>query len=322
MNPYRDTNPSAYLPPDPYDNSHHPSQSSLPSATVVQTGFSSVTLYAASSNQDGGQNLVPSPYSDRPTSTLPASDPGSVFSSRPQSSLLPVPSPTQTPSAPTLNPYPALVTPPSSQVSVITLSPDLRPSPLQPQCSEESCPDLECSICFSQFNNVFRCPKMLQCKHTFCLECLARMNVKSADPNAIQCPLCRGLTPLPTLGLPRLATNSDMLSYLPAAMQRVYSIRFVRNKGKLQVKRSTEGHMRWGRRSLTSLRSMNRSLDVGLPSPPVRGRSEVPGLGGALFRLTGRPVCRAFLLIAVVMMMVLLTSIIVFLLHKNKDSGE
>lgn len=157
---------------------------------------------------------------------------------------------------------------------------------------------------------------MLQCKHTFCLECLARMNVKSADPNAIQCPLCRGFTPLPSLGLPRLATNSDMLSYLPAAMQRVYSIRFVRNKGKLQVKRSTEGHLRWGRGSL------NRSLDVGLPSPPVRGRSEVPGLGGALFRLTGRPVCRAFLLIAVVMMMVLLTSIIIFLLHKNKDSGE
>ncbi|KAI9543766.1 hypothetical protein NQZ68_008814 [Dissostichus eleginoides] len=319
MNPYRDTNPSPYLPPDPYDNSHHPYQSSLPSATVVQTGFSSVTLYAASSNQDGGQNLVPS---DRPTSTLPASDPGSVFSSRPQSSLLPVPSPAQTPSAPTLNPYPALVTPRSSQVSVITLSPDLRPSPLQPQCSEESCPDLECSICFSQFNNVFRCPKMLQCKHTFCLECLARINVKSADPNAIQCPLCRGLTPLPTLGLPRLATNSDMLSYLPAAMQRVYSIRFVRNKGKLQVKRSTEGHRRWGRMSLTSLRSMNRSLDVGLPSPPVRGRSEAPGLSGALFRLTGRPVCRAFLLTAVVMMMVLLTSIIIFLLHKNKDSGE
>uniref|UniRef100_A0A3P9L4V4 RING-type domain-containing protein n=1 Tax=Oryzias latipes TaxID=8090 RepID=A0A3P9L4V4_ORYLA len=85
------------------------------------------------------------------------------------------------------------------------------------------CPDLECSICFTQFNNVFRCPKMLHCKHTFCLECLARINVKSAEPNAIQCPLCRGLTTLPTLGLPKLATDSDVLSYLPAAMQRVYT---------------------------------------------------------------------------------------------------
>uniref|UniRef100_A0A4W6G6I9 RING-type domain-containing protein n=1 Tax=Lates calcarifer TaxID=8187 RepID=A0A4W6G6I9_LATCA len=83
-----------------------------------------------------------------------------------------------------------------------------------------------CSICFSQFNNVFRCPKMLQCKHTFCLECLARINVKSPEPSAIQCPLCRSLTPLPTLGLPKLTTDPDVLSYLPAAMQRVYSILF------------------------------------------------------------------------------------------------
>lgn len=136
-----------------------------------------------------------------------------------------------------MNPYPAPSTPPSYQVSVIIPSPDLHPSPLQSQCSEDSCPDLECAICFSQFNNVFRCPKMLNCKHTFCLECLARINIKSAEPSAIQCPLCRGLTPLPTLGLPRLATDSGVLSYLPAAMQRVYSIRFLRNKGKLQVKR-------------------------------------------------------------------------------------
>uniref|UniRef100_A0A3B4WKB7 RING-type domain-containing protein n=1 Tax=Seriola lalandi dorsalis TaxID=1841481 RepID=A0A3B4WKB7_SERLL len=71
-----------------------------------------------------------------------------------------------------------------------------------------------CAICFSQFNNVFRCPKMLHCKHTFCLECLARINVKSAQPSAIQCPLCRSLTPLPALGLPKLTTDPDVLSFL------------------------------------------------------------------------------------------------------------
>ncbi|KAM7391022.1 hypothetical protein PAMP_021739 [Pampus punctatissimus] len=217
------------------------------------------------------------------------------------------------------NTYPAPTTAPSFQVSVAIPSPDVHPSPLPSQYSEETCPDLECSICFSQFNNVFRCPKMLQCKHTFCLECLARINVKSSEPNAIQCPLCRSLTPLPTLGLPKLATDSDVLTYLPAAMQRVYSIRFHRSKGKLQVKSSSEGQQRWGQRSLTSLRLMNRSLDVGLPSPPARGRSEGGGMGGALFRLTGRPVCRAFLLTSVVMLMVLLMGIIIFLLASNTD---
>ncbi|CAK6978886.1 uncharacterized protein LOC121903404 [Scomber scombrus] len=313
MNPYSDTNLNSHprdatAPTTPpfsaheRHNSHNPSLSSTFSP-VILTGRSSLTVlrnipsvYQSSSEQDGAQNLDWSPNSGHTALPLPSS------------SQTPVPGSTL------LNPYAAPTTPPSSQVSIIVPSPDVRPSPLLSQCSEESCPDLECAICFSQFNNVFRCPKMLQCKHTFCLECLARINVKSREPDAIQCPLCRSFTPLPTLGLPKLTTDPDVLSYLPAAMQRVYSIRFQRNKGKLQVKSSSEGQRRWGQRSLMSLRSMNRSLDVGLPSPPATGPSDASGMGGALFRLTGRPACRAFLLTSVVMMMVLLTGIIIFLL--------
>lgn len=262
MNPYRNTHlnpyphddvtargslpsPPPYSPPAPYDNSSHNRSLSatLPSPSVIQTGHSYVTVlsfapYQVSSGQ-AGQSLVPSP--DRSTSPLPASDQGFGLRSGFRSSLTPVSTPVQTlsaVSAPTMNPYPAPSTPPSYQVSGIIPSPDLHLSPHQSQWSEDTCPDLECAICFSQFNNVFRCPKMLQCRHTFCLECLARINVKSAQPDAIQCPLCRGFTPLPTLGLPRLATDSDVLSYLPATMQRVYSVRFLRSKGKLQVKRS------------------------------------------------------------------------------------
>ncbi|TDH12657.1 hypothetical protein EPR50_G00049260 [Perca flavescens] len=275
MNPYRHTSP----PPEPYDNSQNPSLSAtVPSPPLIQTGHSSVTVLS---------HNVPH---------YRASSDHAGGNLLPHRTL-------------TLPPAP----PPSCHVSVVVPSPDLRLSPLPSQCSEDTYPDLECSICFSQFNNVFRCPKMLQCKHTFCLECLARINVKSAEPSSIQCPLCRGLTPLPTLGLPRLATNSDMLSCLPAAMQRVYSIRFLRNKGKLQVKRSSEGQ-----RSLTSLRSINRTLDVGLPTPPAGSHAAgAGGMGGALFRLTGRPACRAFLLMSVVMMMVLLTGIIIFLLAQK-----
>uniref|UniRef100_UPI0037E93CB8 uncharacterized protein n=1 Tax=Semicossyphus pulcher TaxID=241346 RepID=UPI0037E93CB8 len=326
MNPYGDTvlnsgssHQPSYSSPDSL-NSHNPSPSVvLPSPPVIQTGQSSVTVlthnsppHVPPSEQSGVQNVVQPP--DRSNLPLPASDPVFSLASGLQTSLTSV-------SSPVSNPYIAPATPPSRQVSVIIPSPDLRPSPLQSQCLDDSCPDLECSICFSQFNNVFRCPKMLQCKHTFCLECLARINVKSAQPNAIQCPLCRSFTPLPDLGLPKLATDSDVLSYLPAAMHKVYSIRFVRNKGKLQVKRSTDHHQRWGQRSLTSLRSVNRSLDVGLPSPPAGGGagSQSGGLGGALFRLTGKPACRAFLLTSVVMMMALLMGIIIFLFAINKD---
>uniref|UniRef100_G3N539 RING-type domain-containing protein n=1 Tax=Gasterosteus aculeatus aculeatus TaxID=481459 RepID=G3N539_GASAC len=210
MNPYANTRPPPTLPSNPYDITHNAPLSAT-SPALIQTGHSSVAFHQAS---DAGHQLAPPPYS------------GFVLASR--SSLVPVPSPP---------PPPPPATPFSCQVSVIVPSPDLRPSPPSTRCGEDASPDLECSVCFSQFNNVFRCPKMLQCRHTFCLECLARINVKSAEPDAIQCPLCRGLTALPALGLPRLATNRDLLSYLPAAMQRVYSVRFLRSKGKLEVKR-------------------------------------------------------------------------------------
>ncbi|XP_051807060.1 E3 ubiquitin-protein ligase RNF152 [Acanthochromis polyacanthus] len=242
---------------------------------LVQTGHSSLVLDSAPCRVSLDPHGGPAPVRS-PDSALPG------FSLR---------SP-----APVVNPY--------HQVSVLVPEAGRR-------CSEDL--DLECSVCFSRFNNVFRCPKVLQCRHTFCLECLARINVKASEPSAIQCPLCRSFTPLPALGLPKLDTDAHVLSCLPAAMQRVYSIRFSRNKGKLQVKRPSDTQQRWTRRSLASLRSVDRSLDVGLPSPPAGGDGEV---GGALLRLTERPACRALLLMSVVMMLVMLTGIIIFLIFR------
>ncbi|XP_029367103.1 RING finger protein 225 [Echeneis naucrates] len=314
MNPYGDP----YLSSGPSDA---PGSQTRP--PLIQTDHTSLTIMSQNSppitsDQDGDQNLVQPPSLDHSNMSLPESDPGFSPKSRPLSVL--APDSTQMPSpASHTTPNPA-ATPQAGQVSVIIPSPELHQSPLPSPCSEDTCPDLECAICFSQFNNVFRCPKMLHCKHTFCLECLARMNVKSAEPNAIQCPLCRSLTPLPTLGLPKLTTDFDVLSYLPAAMQRVYSIRFLRNKGKLEVKRSSQSQRPWGQRPLNSLRSGNRSLDVGLPSPPVEGRGSSGGLGSALYQLTGRPACRAFLLTSVVMIMVMLTAIVIFYLIFKRSS--
>ncbi|KAK0156499.1 RING finger protein 223 [Merluccius polli] len=268
------------------------------------------------------------PYRQRSLQALPSQpgvtpDPSTPMPHPPSSNpiLFSLPSPHQAicPASPPILP----VTRPASPLS---LASPFSPSLLQSQYSEDQVsPDLECAVCFSQFNNVFRCPKMLQCKHTFCLECLARINVKSLHPDTIQCPLCRGLTPLPSLGLPKLDTDPAVLSYLPAAMQKVYSIRFNRTKGKLQVKRSSERPRRWGQRPRTSLRSVSHSLDVGIPSPTLggsrsgEGDEEEGGVGGFLFRLTDRPVCRAVLLTSVVLMTVLLTGIVIFLLfYKNK----
>lgn len=310
MNPNTDLNQSSSDAVEAPISSHNPppcssSDSSLPSLwspPVIPTSQSSLTVFRhgshphlATSNADQVQSV------DRSSSSalqLLSSNPGIG----PKSSLHLLPG-----------------TPPSDQVSFIIPSPDLRLDPLPLQSSEETVPDLECSICFSQFNNVFRCPKRLQCHHTFCLECLARMNVKSSEPSEIQCPLCRRFTPLPAHGLPKLGTDYGVLSCLPAAMQRVYSIRFIRNKGKLQVKRSAENRQRWGQ-SFHSVRLENRSLDVGLPSPPPGPPGEPSSAGRVLSRLTGRPACRAFLLTGMVMMVVLLTGVISLLIFRALTS--
>ncbi|KAM3614805.1 uncharacterized protein V6R79_019158 [Siganus canaliculatus] len=102
---------------------------------------------------------------------------------------------------------------------------------------ENDVEDTECAVCFCTYDNVFKTPKLLSCGHTFCLECLARINVTSLDLKTLSCPVCRELTELPHgQDLPRLGTNEDIIGKLPPDMQRALSIRFKRSKGKLLLK--------------------------------------------------------------------------------------
>lgn len=97
--------------------------------------------------------------------------------------------------------------------------------------------DAECAVCFCTYDNVFKTPKLLACGHTFCLECLARINVSSPELKTLSCPVCRELTKLPHgQDLPRLGNNQDIIGKLPRDMQRALSIRFKRSKGKLLLK--------------------------------------------------------------------------------------
>lgn len=102
---------------------------------------------------------------------------------------------------------------------------------------ENDVEDTECAICFCSYDNIFKTPKLLACGHTFCLECLARINVTSVELKSLPCPVCREVTQIPHgKDLPRLGTNQDILQKLPPQMQRILSIRFKRSKGKLQLK--------------------------------------------------------------------------------------
>lgn len=97
--------------------------------------------------------------------------------------------------------------------------------------------DIECPVCFCAYDNVFKTPKLLSCGHTFCLECLARINVTSSELKQLSCPVCREVTRLPHgRDLPQLGNDRDVFSKLPPEMQRALSVRFKRSKGKLELK--------------------------------------------------------------------------------------
>ncbi len=97
--------------------------------------------------------------------------------------------------------------------------------------------DTECIVCFCSFDNVFKAPKLLSCGHTFCLECLARINVSSLEIKTLSCPICREMTEIRHgRDLPQLGNNEDIFRKLPTEMQRVLSVRFKRSKGKLVLK--------------------------------------------------------------------------------------
>ncbi|XP_034493929.1 RING finger protein 225 [Ailuropoda melanoleuca] len=72
---------------------------------------------------------------------------------------------------------------------------------------------VECLICVSPFDGVFKLPKRLDCGHVFCLECLARLSLATAGGgDAVACPVCRAPTRLaPRRGLPALPTQPSLL---------------------------------------------------------------------------------------------------------------
>lgn len=81
--------------------------------------------------------------------------------------------------------------------------------------------DMECPICYQEYNPYNKCPRMLECLHVFCTECLQRIQlcpIVPGDPHsppAMPCPLCRHLTPLETGDARSLPCNSLILACLP-----------------------------------------------------------------------------------------------------------
>lgn len=73
----------------------------------------------------------------------------------------------------------------------------------------------ECPVCCNPFNNTFHTPKVLDCGHSFCVECLAHLSLVTPAQRQLLCPLCRQSTVLasrqPVTDLP---TDTAMLTLL------------------------------------------------------------------------------------------------------------
>ncbi|XP_004483297.1 RING finger protein 225 [Dasypus novemcinctus] len=98
---------------------------------------------------------------------------------------------------------------------------------------------VECLICVSPFDGVFKLPKRLDCGHVFCLECLARLSLATAGGgDAVACPVCRAPTRLaPRRGLPALPTQPGLLPRdARAPLTRQGSVRFDRRRGLLYLR--------------------------------------------------------------------------------------
>ncbi|XP_038051815.1 tripartite motif-containing protein 2-like [Patiria miniata] len=68
---------------------------------------------------------------------------------------------------------------------------------------------LECPICYCRFKD----PKMLDCLHSFCLNCLVEMMRKQkTEAKKITCPVCRKETQVPDEGLQSLSSSFFLIS--------------------------------------------------------------------------------------------------------------
>ncbi|KAM9614846.1 RING finger protein 228 [Morphnus guianensis] len=97
--------------------------------------------------------------------------------------------------------------------------------------------DYECKICYNYFDLERRAPKLLECLHTFCQECLSQLHLRAAQQppaasaaepgpgpgrsagGSLACPLCRHRTALPDHRVHGLPVNTKLAAACPPQLR-------------------------------------------------------------------------------------------------------
>ncbi|KAM8804888.1 RING finger protein 228 [Eudromia elegans] len=93
--------------------------------------------------------------------------------------------------------------------------------------------DYECKICYNYFDEGRRAPKLLECLHTFCQECLSQLHLRAAQhppggpgsaagaaaAASLACPLCRHRTALPERRVLGLPVNTKLAAACPPQLR-------------------------------------------------------------------------------------------------------
>jgi len=75
--------------------------------------------------------------------------------------------------------------------------------------------EYECKICYNYFDLDRRAPKILECLHTFCEECLHALQLCEERPWRISCPVCRHRTSVPEYRIQNLPNNTKVTEDFP-----------------------------------------------------------------------------------------------------------
>ncbi|XP_047676916.1 E3 ubiquitin-protein ligase RNF186 [Tachysurus fulvidraco] len=75
--------------------------------------------------------------------------------------------------------------------------------------------EYECKICYNYFDVDRRAPKILECLHTFCEECLHALHLREERPWRVTCPVCRHRTPVPDYRIRNLPNNTKVTEDFP-----------------------------------------------------------------------------------------------------------